>query len=444
MDSTLYAGMFDSEAYWRDGSYSKIPAIQDKARNNIVMAMDELMFPFCNQNDLLLTKYPMEDAHKSYLKSIGFSFEHITSGDVRGGVDFFQALATGLEHKEYSLPFKRFSPYSILPYTHQILERYGFSNELPLYDVVKRVNSKLYSSSLSKQLFKEDYSQAVYSADELKGVCTSILGDHGSVILKDPFGVSGKGNMLIHSSGTLERIVSYIRKQEQQGASTAFIVEPFQDVAHDFSCQFEITKEGLFQLISMQEIINKQFAYLGSRTMDEERKRWLEKLGYFETMEKAASNLYREGYFGPVCVDSMYLKNGILVPIVEINARKSMGLINHYLDETLSRCGKRGFLTYLSVGYRDRFEYESWLIKLKQRELLFPNNRGDGILPLSSGTLFVNFDLNKECDPMQHESVNLYKGRLYMTIIAGDSAERGQLIEGLQTTFTEQGVKCYK
>ncbi|MFD2876798.1 hypothetical protein ACFTAO_13755 [Paenibacillus rhizoplanae] len=50
-------------------------------------------------------------------------------------------------------------------------------------------------------------------------------------------------------------------------------------------------------------------------------------------MEEACKDLFETGYHGEVCIDSMLLASGELVPIVEINARKSMGLINHHINQ---------------------------------------------------------------------------------------------------------------
>ncbi|MFD2876797.1 hypothetical protein ACFTAO_13750 [Paenibacillus rhizoplanae] len=51
----------------------------------------------------------------------------------------------------------------------------------------------------------------------------------GQVLVKDPLGVSGKGNMLISSERMLKRIAAYLLEQESRGKQTQFIIEPLLD-----------------------------------------------------------------------------------------------------------------------------------------------------------------------------------------------------------------------
>ncbi|MBW5449235.1 hypothetical protein GE107_24730 [Cohnella sp. CFH 77786] len=440
MSSMLLAGTFDSESYWRDEKCSKLPAIPDKERSRIVMAMDELMAPLCSRNDTLLTRFPMEEAHKNYLASIGFPFAHICSGTSGEHPNLFRVLGEGKDTDDRLKKFGRMSPYSVVPYVHEVMTKYGYANKLPSLESVKRVNSKMYSARLSERLLGTSYSKPVYSAQQLQESAHSLFELHGSVLVKDPFGVSGKGNILLQTGGSLERFVSYIRKQEAEGANTSLLVEPFFAVERDFSCQFEIAVDGAYRLVGLQQMLNKQFAYAGSETMEGADIQALESAGYFAVMEQVASSLYLDGYFGHVCVDSMVLWGGTLVPIVEINARKSMGLINHKLDQTLACDGKKGFFTFRSVGCRHRFDYGMWLQELKHRGILYPNHQGEGILLLSSATLFAGFDEARIPEAANGKPV---KGRLYMSVVAGDSTGRKRLLDRLQESFVQLGGMWY-
>lgn len=440
MARVLVAGIFDAESHWRDENLALLPAVRDKERERIVMAMDELMFPFCGSGDGLLTRFAMEDAHKSYLTSLGFSFEHLVWKEPEAVPNLFEAMATNPERDEQYRAFDVLSPFSVVPYTQEVIAKYQYETELPAIDKVKRVNSKIYSTLLTCKLLGKSFGQPVYSAEKLLVLGHSLLAEHGPFLIKDPFGVSGKGNMLLKSQPSLERVASYIRKQEGEGKATAFVIEPFMEVECDFSCQFNIMRNGSFHLVGLQKMLNKQFAYLGSESMEEEEYMVLERAGYFDVMIQVANDLFKDGYFGPVCIDSMVLKDGTLVPIVEINARKSMGFINQRLDETLQTNGKKGFFTFGSVGFGERFDYEWWLDELKKHDILYPNRKGNGIFPLSSATLFAGVP-----GPGKSSSAsgNLFKGRLYMTIIADHLTERERYLEQMRLSFESKGGKWY-
>ncbi|QWU13712.1 hypothetical protein SAMN04487895_103401 [Paenibacillus sophorae] len=440
MARELVAGIFDAESHWRDENLARLPAIRDKERERIVLAMDELMFPFCGSGDTLLTRFAMEDAHKAYLASIGFSFGHLVWEGEEASANLFQAMVSDSNYDERYRAFDALSPFSIVPYTREVIAKYGYDTKVPGIETVKRVNSKIYSTLLTGNLLGTSFGKPVYSAEELSVLGHNLLAEHGSVLIKDPYGVSGKGNMLLQSQASLERVASYIRRQEGQGKAAAFVIEPYLDVECDFSCQFDILRDGSFQLTGLQKILNRQFAYLGSESMDADGREALERAGYFEVLMQAAASLYKDGYYGPVCIDSMILKDGTLVPIVEINARKSMGFINHRLDQVLETCGKKGFFTFRSVGFKERFDYEWWLDELKRHDILYPNRQGNGILPLSSATLFAGA---AEAGTAAPEGGGLYKGRLYMTVIADHMPERERYLERMRLSFESKGGKWY-
>jgi len=436
----LFASTFDSETYWREEGSSRLPFIPDPSRSRIVMAMDELLVSLCGPEDTLLTRFDMDEAHKEYLERIGFRFTQLSAGVPNKEPNVFRALYEGPETDERLKRFSEMSPFSVVPYVHELLDRYNYTSRLPKLSDVKRVNSKLYSADLAKRLLGSSYSHPVFSADELATVGRELMELSNGILIKDPFGVAGKGNMLLKTNTSLERIVSYLRKQEQVGSSTAFLVEPFLDVEYDFSCQFSIDESGAYQIVGLQQIINRQFAYVGSQVMQEANSHTLILKGYFDVIEKLASSLNKDGYFGHVCVDSMILRDGTIIPIVEINARQSMGLISHRLGQRLEN-GKYGTFTFRTVGSRHRFDYGQWLRQLNDDGILYPNDDGEGIVPLSPACLFAGYG---ESDyPKALSEGSFIKGRLYLFVIARDVQEQERLIGMLKARFEAHGGKWY-
>lgn len=445
MDRVVHAGSFDSEAYWRTASFSKLPAIHDEQRTYIVMAMDELLFPFCKPDDGLITRFSIVHAQKNYLQRIGFSFSHLECVDVQHGENIFHPLLRNTNYQRWMSRFQRIAPYAVLEQTSELLQQNFFEQKLPSYDAVKHVNSKMYSSKLSEQLTGVRRGFPVTNATELSAVCRELLTAHGAALVKDPFGVSGKGNIKLESQKAIERLTAYIRSQEHRGKVTELVVEPLLEVTRDFSCHFEIAPDGGISFISVQEILNHHFAYQGSVTMSAEDKSNLERKGYFQVMEQVGKSLFLEGYFGPVCVDSMQLTDGTLIPIVEINARKSMGLINVYLDRALASRQCKGVLSYLSVGYYKELDYEDFLREMQNANLLYPQSGGSGIVPLSSAALLVNQEMRRTGSPRAEakEGDHLIKGRLYISVYANNSEERMRLVAALRNMLANRDVSIY-
>jgi hypothetical protein len=433
----IHCGTFDAETCWRDERLTRLPSIPDLQTRNLVNAMDELLFVFCRDQDVLLTRYAMDEAHRHYLHEIGFHFtcnktdldisDHAASGEI----NIFERLKATLPYLLFNQQLPKnaeLEPFAILNGMDVLVEQQGWTVHVPSLGIVKHVNSKAYSTELKDKLGIRNVSQFVRSHVELDRIGKKLL-DSGSFLLKDTFGVSGKGNLLISTESMLNRVSAYISKQEKADKETLFIVEPLLNKEVDFSCQFEILPDGGFHLISVQQVLNADFAYQGSITAAPPLLRQLERDGYWELMQDVAVQLYKSGYFGHVCVDSMVLQDGSIVPLVEINARKSMSLIKHQLDNYLGVHSLEGYLTYVSMVGSNPIFFGDVLHAMEYEGLLYKDGRRHGIIPLSANT----FKVNQQQD-------GRYKARMYVSIVASDLAEGEQLVSRLRSLLSSLAI----
>lgn len=445
LEAKIEIGSFDAENYWRDNHLSKLPELVDKERENIILAMDELLFPMCEENDVLITRYSMDSTLKDYLASIGFNFKNnnknITEmlySDSTEKKSIFKMM-TEIKDRDYfkSLigEINNVSPFAILDNTKSFCDSYNIDYNLPEYEIVKKVNSKKYSYEVNNEIEVKNKGVIINSSSDLEKEGEKFL-LNGPFLVKDLYGVSGKGNLLITSKSILCRIASYLRTQENKGLITEFVVEPLLNKAIDFSCQVNIDKVGNIEIISVQKLINTNFAYQGSTTAEEEFVDKLYNKHYFDVIKKASLCLYKRGYFGNVCFDSMILDDGEIVPIVEINARKSMGLINHYIDKTLLNYKTQGMLHFFSLGFSENITFDYILSQMKKANLLFNPQNGKGIIPLSANTLFINKESSSEAK-------KVCKGRLYISAVGKDFEEKQQLVKKMREILTSLGLKIY-
>jgi hypothetical protein len=419
----LIIGTFDAERFWRDPNLASLPSIRDPEMENVVMAMDELLFPFCEAQDVLITRYQMNACHKAYLHAIGFEFQSNSTGlEVPEGgsatriANIFDLILLSDRKEDFDSHWPdgaHLSPFAVIPGADRTAARYGLKHDFPAIETVQTVNSKLYSTELNRRLGLRFDSQTVYSHEELLATGLTLL-RQGPFLIKDEFGVSGKGNLLIESEAILRRVAAYLEGQAAKGRTVRFIMEPLLPKELDFSCQFHVDKDGTFRLISVQKLLNQNFAYQGSFAADNALLDALQEAGYFEVMKQAASELYRTGYYGDVCVDSMLLTDGRIVPIVEVNARRSMSLIKHYVDRYLEKHSAAGCMTHVTVQFANDVSFEQLLGDLDREGILYKPERGFGILPLSANTLFIN-KLVSENKGIRNK---LVKGRLYYASVA--------------------------
>jgi hypothetical protein len=414
----LFLGTFDAEAYWRDPELARLPALPDPATDAIVAAMDELLFPCCRACDLLLTRFPMNPGFKAYLERLEFRFDHnqtpLETQKAHSAQTVFGLLCNPPQSRwrELLAGVAGIEPYAVLPDTEEFCHKFAIPCAGPAPDAVIKVNSKVYSHTLARDLGFKNYGIIVNSSRELEKEGLNYL-KNSPFLVKDPFGVSGKGNLLIQNGNVWRRIIIHLAAQENKGRRVVMLLEPFLKKELDFSCQMRIAPDGRVRILSLQKMINQQLAYQGSTRLEPERVAALERLGYFQQMESVAAQIYRDGYFGDVGVDSMWLHDGTLALVVEINARKSMGLINHHLDQFLGRYGSQGSLSFLTLGYPGLFHFEQFLAKMEEEQLLFSPGRPRGILPLSANTLTANLNREDTAAPFR-----IGKGRFYFAIAA--------------------------
>lgn len=381
----IYMCKMDVESFWSPENEAHLPSIQNKKLNNVVNAMEELSYIYGEEEKYCtLTERAMSEEHIRYLNSIGISFRNYILDD---------KLVNSL--KEQSTEFS-LETYGVTSQEIQLANDMGFGYNVPSMDVIISVNSKIYSTRMAKELGFAKEAIIVESAAECEKASDKLFKSHGSFMIKEAYGVSGKGNYKVQVERNRMHFCKELFKQEAKGRNVHFIIEPFYEVDVNFSTQFYVTNEGEIRLLSTQQILNNQFSYGGAVSIGNDFKTKLEEEGYFGVMEKVGRRLYKDGYYGHVCVDSMMLTDGTLVPIVEINARRSMSLMKYYLDKRFLKDHYKSILFSVNTEVNTNSNFQKLLKKMNEHGLLYTKECPKGIIPLSANTLFINAMLYKE------------------------------------------------
>ncbi len=414
---TLFLATFNAERFWRDPRSSRLPAVQDPEADRILLVMDDMQFLFSeNSGDAIVTRLPFHPAHREYLSGLGFDFSNNTrplngvhSGEhPRDSRTVCRDIMESDVKNEVKGMVKKgmaFSPYAVHSHTVDLAREMFPGDALPAPECVRKVNSKEFSSGVARALFPEYRGRMAYSAAEVLETGKSLLAG-GPILIKDPFGVSGKDSLPIQSERILASIARHLMNQEKKGAVTGFLLEPYQRKKKDFSCQFFLDKEGNVIDPSLSVLHNSGFSFQGVFTADEAFAEEMEKRGYFDVIHEIAGRIHSAGYSGPVCVDSMMLKDGAPYPLVEINARKSLGFFNLALSRLLHRYSKKACLVCFPLTVARKVPFEKLLRRMKEENVLFTNDTPAGIIPLTAHTLNINA-------PERAREGALHKARLY-------------------------------
>jgi hypothetical protein len=438
----LYIGTFDAEKYWRDVNLAVLPSIKDPNSEVIVGVLDELLFTFCDKDqDFLFTRYKIDNIQMDYLKELGFSFKNIYLYNneylTNKSSDNICSLLLCLENFDYlkaEIKNLKFSPYAIDEFSSLFCRKYGLYYEIPDFEIVKNINSKFFSFEMMRNIHPSYTGKLVDSSDSLLAIGKYILKSSGSFLLKDVYGVSGKGNLLIESEGVLNNIFRFLLKQEKSGKEVRFIAEPFYKKDIDFSCQFEVLENGDIEYRSIQVMQNKAFAFAGIQEANKKFYNFLQKNGYYDYIEPVINEMYKLGYFGPVCIDSMTLKDKSIIPIIEINARKSMGFINTSFKKKINNNAETFLMTY-SLGIPDNITYEFFFNSLKSHDILYYPNKENGIVPLTSTAFGINCTSATD---------HIYRGRLNVEYVFNNESIKDILMTKLENLFSELHIHNYK
>jgi hypothetical protein len=140
----------------------------------------------------------------------------------------------------------------------------------------------------------------------------------------------------------------------------------------------------------------------------------------------------------------MILKNGDIVPIVEINARKSMGFINYSIDQHLKKFNVSGNLVSINFGYNEtnKVTFDKILSEMDKQGLCFYPGLENGIMPISANTLFISHDL-KIINKIESNMNAPYKGRMYISVVSKDFETRNILVKKLRELLDGLSIKVY-
>lgn len=293
-----------------------LPLSEALEQHPVFMQLQFLPLLYGDKDDVVVVTALPDNEYLEYLSGLGFS-----------PLPTLLVMDKDVIPKDYQIVSWGMSP-EIAEWSKK--QRVEF--HIPDWKVTKAVNSKEFSFANSKKL---PNACLLWDEQELK----EWLQHPFDKVLKQCFGLSGRGNLVLVSNGNVswDAVKSFCHKEWNH--QRPVIAEPWVRRVLDFSSQWYINENGSIEYVGSVVIENdSRGAYVRTFVGDEQRI-FGQYYGFLEQHRIAVQPVLKvmseQGYFGPLGIDAMvYRDKEILVlhPIVEINARQTMSVVAIYFQ----------------------------------------------------------------------------------------------------------------
>jgi hypothetical protein len=385
-----------------------LPAARVSATEPTVRRMEQLGALLADPADHLLLGHALDREYRAYAAQTGFTLpaelvaggtDLGTSSAVLRSSDTLGRLARLGEQGAYLMPMGNSHA------EQRIAELTGLRLAVPDADTFERVNSKIYSRRLVDELGL----RAVpgYCCETIAELRSAIADGPRPLIVKDAYGVSGKGLIVLDGPVKAARL---LRMVEQRGRRTGVdrldvVVERFLAKRFDLNYQFTIDRDGWLRLDFVKEALTARGVHMGHvmpANLTQDQLKDIE-----IAMERLGARLYADGFFGVVGVDALLGDDDLVYPVLEINARLNMSSYQGPVTERYLRPGYSALAKYHPLRLREPVAFHEVLGALG--DLADPPVDGTGAVVTCFGTVNAQAGTSTPFD-----------GRLYSVLFGPD------------------------
>ncbi|GIQ67222.1 ATP-grasp domain-containing protein [Xylanibacillus composti] len=412
-----------AEKYWNPVQ----AGIIDRNEDRIVNRVEDMNLLLCRKQDVLIMRaYPDED-FLTQLQQWGMDIPHI---EVPAGAaeDPYTPIAElvlqdnllldRLAAYAASAADTYFVPYAVTRIEEEIADRCGLIIPHARAKICAGINDKIANRLLAEELnLPVCKGKVCRSTDEIQLAFDELEQNppyFEKVIIKDPFGASGKGLYIVDDAARLKPLLARLGRIARSRPDTQWLVEGWYKKKADINYQVYISPNGETEVFSIKKQVLRDTVYIGSQMPPDFEDSVTASI--HEYGRQIGNKLYEQGYCGVAGIDSIITDEDVLVPIIEINGRFTLST---YISFIAARMGIAKMLTrYFRLQTEEPFGFLSLCEALRKENLLYDEGSKKGIIVYTSGTL----------PHAREESTGRCAGRLFALIAAPtwDEAERLQ------------------
>ncbi len=226
-----------------------------------------------------------------------------------------------------------FTPWGWTPSAVAAGEQAGAVVRAIPFEIVARVNSKLWSHALEIEMGTAQPGAALARTfEELQeAVARACPKPDDKWVIKSPFGFAARDRVLGRGARLEAPQAKWCLRRLALGETLIF--QPWLKVIREYGVVLEISADGSIEIQGISDLqtngAGTGTGYMLGRPPAPQRAGELERIARL-----VAARLFQEGYRGPVGVDALEHKGG-LHPLLEINARYTMGFVALAVERSL-------------------------------------------------------------------------------------------------------------
>jgi hypothetical protein len=272
----------------------------------------------------------------------------------------------------------------------------------------EKVNSKIYSRRVTERAgLLAVPGWCCETVEDLLAALAEAAGHEEPVVVKDAYGVSGKGLIVLDGPAKVGRLSRMLlRRAERTGDHRlAVVVERWIPKRFDLNYQITVDRHGAVRLDFVKQALTERGVHQGhlmpaDLTADQHAL-------LRHAAAEIGGRLAADGFFGVAGIDAIAAADGRLFPVLEINARLNMSTYQGGITELFQGAGEAALARHYPVRSAAPLGFGD--IRRALGPLLAPSDDGR-LIVTCFGT--VNAGHNDGRPP--------YLGRLYTLLIAPD------------------------
>ncbi|MEU7108313.1 ATP-grasp domain-containing protein [Streptomyces sp. NPDC046215] len=319
---------FEAEAAWARGR-TGLPLPRASAAGALAHRMEQLGALLAEPGDVLLLGEDLDPDFRRYAERAGLGLPDVlvADGGYQGTPEAVLASPRLLgELRQLAGQGAYLMPMGNSAVEQRIAEVTGLRLAVAGADVCERVNSKIYSRRICAALgLRTVPGHICGSVAELREAVGRYDPGARPLIVKDAYGVSGKGLLVLDSAARADRLLRMVDSRARRTGSDALelVVEHLLPKSADLAYQFVVDRAGRVHLDFVKEALISGGVPNGNLTpaalTDDQHEELV------AAAHLLGGRLHEDGFFGVVGVDALLGADGSLYPVLEINARLSMG-----------------------------------------------------------------------------------------------------------------------